>query len=155
MLWWQVAVATAELTSSVKFYTVDNPGYHTHTHTHTHTHVAELLSYCLDRLIHCVLIDWYQDSLCNQTFTEHTYLSPEPLTFQRYGAIEIGLSPSLLTNPDDSRATVYILCVWNCLTAWSVRLLYGNHATGSFACRLIVPRWTTHNESVRQTVRSW
>jgi len=28
MLWWQVAVATAELTSSVKFYTVGNPGYH-------------------------------------------------------------------------------------------------------------------------------
>ena len=28
MLWWQVAVATAELTSSVEFYTVGNPGYH-------------------------------------------------------------------------------------------------------------------------------
>jgi len=28
MLWWQVAVATAELTSSVRFYTVGNPGYH-------------------------------------------------------------------------------------------------------------------------------
>jgi len=28
MLWWQVAVATAELTSSVKFYMVGNPGYH-------------------------------------------------------------------------------------------------------------------------------